>query len=422
MIVSTCNRVEVVAAGDDEHRGELTAVARATVETLSARAPEIQQHLYTHSGPDAVRHLFRVAASLDSLVLGEPQILGQVKEAFDRARAAKTLGPVLHRVVPRAIRSAKRVRTETTIGAGQVSVPSVAVELTAQIFGDLRRHTAALIGSGEMGESVLRLLRQAGARVLVVGRNAERVATLARDMGAEGRSLSALDATLVEADVFVTTTSAPHFVVDRDRVAAVRRARRGRNLFFIDLAVPRDVDPRVGEIDGVFLYNIDDLSRVVADGLKTRAREAERGEAIVAEEARGYDRWAEAEQVTPTVVALRNRLRAVLTGEVARSLEGRLRHYEAAEREVLEKMIEAFVNKVMHGPTRRLRSLAADASSRGDLEQYLGTLTDLFELSATPAEGSSDPEAAVSVDPPDAESDDFASEELERGTPRQGIR
>jgi glutamyl-tRNA reductase len=383
LVVSTCNRVEFVAAGSDGARSNLDAVARAVVDGVVSHAPGIGGHLYRHVGGDAVRHLFRVAASLDSLVVGEPQILGQLKDAYDVAREAGTAGAVLNRVVPRAIKSAKRVRSETTIGAGLVSVPSVGVDLARQIFGDLSRHTAALVGSGEMAESVAKLLRQAGSRLIVVGRNVDRVAELAGSLGGEGRGMEALDSTLVEADVVITATSAPGYVLDAARVRGARKARKGRSLFLIDLAVPRDVDPAAGDLDGVFLYNVDDLSKVVAESLEGRKREAERAELIVDEEAASYDRWAEAEQVTPTIVALRERLRGILEGEVDRSLSGRLRHLGPSDRDALLVMVEAALNKMLHPPTTRLRRMATTPAARPDLEQMIAALGELFELGET---------------------------------------
>jgi glutamyl-tRNA reductase len=344
-------------------------------------------HLYTHTGGDAVRHLFRVAASLDSLVLGEPQILGQVKDAYDLARESGTVGTVLHRLIPRAIRAAKRVRSETTIGAGQVSVPSVAVDLARQIFGDLSRHRAALVGSGEMGEAVAKLLRQGGSRLFVLGRNQERVGEIARAIDGEPRGLHELRATLAEADVVVTTTSAPGFVVDAETVAWARKARRGRSLFFIDLAVPRDVDPSVGALDGVFLYNVDDLSSVVAESFASRRREAEHAERIVREEAESYERWADAEQATPTIVALRERLGGILLAEVDRSLSGKLRHLGGEERAALAVMVDAALNKMLHSASTRLRALASEPASRTELEQAASALRDLFELDPPSAAG-----------------------------------
>jgi glutamyl-tRNA reductase len=379
LLVSTCNRVELVAAGRSGFDSDLESLANACIEALVAHASGIGPHLYAHLGGAAVRHLFRVAASLDSMVLGEPQILGQVKQAYEVARNTGTVGPVLHRTLPRAIRTAKRVRTETAIGSGQVSVPSVAVDLTREIFGDLSGHTALLVGSGEMAEAVARLLKVGGAKLAVVGRTLARAEALASAVGGSARPWSALQQSLVEADVVVTSTSAPHFVVDYEMVSAARRARRGKNQFFIDLAVPRDVEPRIDTLDGEFLYNIDDLSKVVSDSLCTRTREAATAEAIVRREAEGYDRWADAEQATPTIVQLRARLSSALEEELSRSLRGKLKHLPATDRKALLKMLESAVNRLLHQPTIRLRQAALDRAQDGlSLEQLSAALSELF--------------------------------------------
>ena len=392
LLVSTCNRVELVAAGRAGFDSDLGRVAQACIDALAQNAPGIAPHLYAHVGGAAVRHLFRVAASLDSMVLGEPQILGQVKEAYEVARKAGTVGSVLHRTLPRAIRAAKRVRTETAIGNGQVSVPSIAVDLTRQIFGDLSGHTALLVGSGEMAEAVARLLKVGGAKIVVVGRTLSRAEELASVVGGSARPWEALQQSLVEADVVVTSTSAPHYVVDFEMVSAARKARRGRSQFFIDLAVPRDVDPRVEKIDGQFLYNIDDLSKVVAETLSTRSREAASAEAIVGREAEGYDRWADAEQATPTIVALRTRLTASLEEELARSLRGKLKHLPADDRAALGKMIESAVNRLLHQPTIRLRQAAQGrAQDTLSLEQLTAAISELFSFDGE-SEGVSSPD------------------------------
>jgi glutamyl-tRNA reductase len=382
LIVSTCNRVELVAAPRAAGEPDLERVAEICARALAARAPAVAPYLYRYSGGAAVRHLFRVAASLDSLVLGEPQILGQVKDAYELARHAGTIGSILHRTLPRALRAAKRVRTETSIGSGQVSVPSVALDLTRQIFGELGRRSVLLVGSGEMAETVAKLLRGAGAKIVVVGRTRERVDELARGVGGQGRTWSELRATLCEADVVITSTSAPGFVIERDMVSHARRSRRGESQFYVDLAVPRDVDPRVESIEGVFLYNVDDLSRVVEGTLSSRSREAERAEAIVQSEAQGYDRWADAEQATPTIVALRARLRAALEAELSRSLRGRLKHLGGEERAALSVMLEASLNRVLHGPTVRLRQVAVERQNEGlSFEELRAALDELFALS-----------------------------------------
>ncbi len=398
LLVSTCNRVELVAAGRAGFDSNLNDVAKACVDALDAHAPGIAQHLYAHTGGAAVRHLFRVAASLDSMVLGEPQILGQVKDAYEVARAAGTVGSVLHRTLPRAIRAAKRVRTETAIGSGQVSVPSIAVDLTRQIFGDLTGHRALLVGSGEMAEAVARLLKVGGASIVVVGRTLSRAEELAAAVGGTARPWEALQQSLVEADVVVSSTSAPHHVIDYDMVSAARRARRGKNQFFIDLAVPRDIDPRIEGLDGEFLYNIDDLSKVVAETLSSRSREAASAEAIVGREAEGYDRWADAEQATPTIVALRTRLTSALEEELARSLRGRLKHLPTEDRQALAKMIESAVNRLLHQPTIRLRQAALDRTQDTlSLEQLSAAISELFSFDAE-TEAASSPSTAPSAE------------------------
>jgi glutamyl-tRNA reductase len=379
MLVSTCNRVEVVVAPALEEPIEVAT--RAVSRALDARAPGVASHLYVYEGTAAVRHLFRVAASLESLVLGEPQILGQVKDALACARGAGTVGGRLERVVARAIRAAKRVRTDTSIGTGLVSVPSVAVDLARQIFGGLSGRAAVLIGSGEMAESVARLLRGDGSRILVVGRNEHRVAEIARTTDGEPRSWNDLEASLIEADVVITSTSAPAPIIGRDLVASLRRKRRGRRLFFIDLAVPRDVDPAVDAIDWVFSYNVDDFSRVVAESLSVREREAEEASRIVELEVQSFERWADAEQVTPVLVALRTRMREILELELDRSLSGRLKHLGDIERDNLRTMLEAATKKIMHNPTVRLRELAADRETDNYRSDSLAdALMELFEL------------------------------------------
>jgi glutamyl-tRNA reductase len=283
------------------------------------------------------------------------------------------------------------VRTETAIGAGQVSVPSVAVDLARQIFGDFRKHTVLLIGSGEMSETVAKLLRNAGAPLVVLGRNEARVAELAKSVGGVPRAFKELEPALIESDIVITSTSAPHYVIEHELVHRTRRKRRGRNLFFVDLAVPRDVDPRVEREDGVFLYNVDDFSRVVAESHSGRQREAERAETIIEAEADGYDRWAEAARVTPTLVALRDRLRAALEAELDRSLRGKLKNLGPAEREAMQAMLEAALNKMLHAPTARLREIAGDREFEGfRAEQLASALTELFAL-----DRESEPETAV---------------------------
>ncbi len=357
MVLSTCNRTELVAACDSQTPlDSLTDELRAMIV---GRVPETDGHLYLHGGKAAVRHIFRVVSSLDSLVVGEPQILGQFKDAFELARQHGTVGNHLHRVVSRALRTAKRVRHETQVGSGQVSVPTVALDLAKQIFGEMSGHTVVLLGTGEMGELVARLLQQSGARLVIVGRNALRVGELQNRYQAEGRAFDALEASLSEADVVVTSTSAPSPIVDRLLIKRVMRKRRGRDLFFVDVAVPRDVNPDVDTLDGVYRYDVDDLAAVVSRSHGSREKEAERAERIVNEEVARFERWVEAEQVTPFVRTLRQHIGRTLHQELGRSLRSRLKHLDDTERLHLERMIDAAVNKLMHDPTMQLRKWAS---------------------------------------------------------------
>lgn len=382
LLISTCNRVELVAAAASGAALEHVALACRSALAAAGRAGAGEAVLAMRTGGDAVRHLFNVAASLDSMVLGEPQILGQVKDAYETAKAAGTVGAVLHRTLARAIHTAKLVRSRTSIGSGQVSVPTVAVDYARRIFGNLADKTVLLVGSGDMAETVARLLQSSGARILVVGRTLEKAEALAAAVSGSARAWSDLRAVLPEADVVITSTSAPGYVIDEEMVGRARKSRRGRNQFYIDLAVPRDVSPAVEGLDGVFLYNIDDFSRLVGETLATRSREAERASAIIDEEAKAFDRWADAEQATPLVVSMRNRIRAALGVELERSLRGKLRHLGPAERAALETMLDASVNRVLHTPTTRLREAAADASLDGPaFGELVVALDRLFALS-----------------------------------------
>lgn len=375
VVLSTCNRVEIFAAPTIGR--SLDATRAFVMSKLVAMGGDIaRQHLQAKEGTDAIRHLFRVASSLDSLVVGEPQILGQLKDAIVTAQQAKTLGQTLGKAMLRAIRVGKRVRHETSIGAGQVSVSSVSVDLAQEIFGDLKGRKAALVGAGEMAEAAARLLAKAGAKIVVLNRSPARANVLAQDVGGEPRPMSDLEKTLVEVDIAIASTSSPTHVISTDLVKRVRKARRGRSLFLIDIAVPRDVDPAVNELDGVYLYDVDDLSRIVAESLEGRAVEAIRAEAIVAEETTAFEQWTLEREFTPTIAKMFTRTRNVLATELEKSLSGRLKHLGPAEKEALFAMIGAATNKLLHAPVTRLRELAGDA--RADI--YVEAVQDLFEL------------------------------------------
>jgi glutamyl-tRNA reductase len=385
MFLSTCNRVEVIVlakAGkslEDAKRGASRAVREALREQIGASSiDDLGDWLYEKSGDDAVRHIFRVAASLDSMVLGEPQILGQVKGAYDAAVAAGALRSHLARCVHRAFTVAKRIRSETQLGAGIVSISSVAVDLAKRIFGDLGTSTVLLVGAGEMAEQAAKSLAKSAKSIRVCNRSFERAATLAAAFGGTAAPLDQLEAELVISDVVVASTSSKSFVITRDLVKRVMKQRKGKTLFLIDIAVPRNVDPEVHKLDNVYVYNVDDLEAEVAENMKARQGEVLAAEEIVAAELSEWAAWARGLNVNPTVVALRARTRGVLVAELERSLSGRLKHLAEGDRAALAQMVESATNKLLHAPTTRLKHAASmsDADA-GDLVHALHHLFDL---------------------------------------------
>jgi glutamyl-tRNA reductase len=362
VVVATCNRVELYAIGD-----EADAVAGALRHHLLSRGgPGVS--LYEYRGEDAVRHAFRVCASLDSLVVGEPQILGQVKEAVAAARSAGGLRGGLGRVMARAFQTAKRVRTETGIAEGQVSVASVAVDLARGIFGDLVGRKVLVVGAGKMALGAARTLARAGASLLIANRSFERAEALAREHGATAHPLTDLGMLLQHVDVAVCSTGASGYLLTRHEVALAMKARRGRGLFLIDIAVPRNIEPAAGDLDSVFLYNVDDLERAVADGGHGRAVATTEAERVVAEELSSF-RADEAAQRSagPTIVALRRRFRDAAAAELERSLAGKLRHLSEGDRAAVEAMLDALTNKLLHAPTVAMKEAATGPDGDGVL-------------------------------------------------------
>jgi glutamyl-tRNA reductase len=383
MFLSTCNRVEIIALPKEKTNFEEAArlASRAIREALreqigASSIDELADWLYERTGEEAVRHVFRVAASLDSMVLGEPQILGQVKDAYDAAVAAGALRSHLSRCVSRAFGVAKRVRTETALGAGTVSISSVAVDLAKRIFGDLATSTVLLVGAGEMAEQAAKSLGKGAKAIRICNRSFDRAAQLAQSFGGTAAPLDQLEVELAVSDVVVASTASKSFVVTRDLVKRVMRARKGRTLFFIDIAVPRNVEPDVHQLDNVYVFNVDDLEQEVAENMKARQKEVAAAEAIVDAELAEWKKWARGLDVQPTIVGLRAKTRAVLVAELERSLGGRLKHLGEADRAALAQMMESATNKLLHAPTTRLRS-AASTSDGGDLVRVVQHLFDL---------------------------------------------
>jgi glutamyl-tRNA reductase len=356
LLISTCNRVELYATSADP-----VAAAHSAREAFAGRLsnPVPDDVLYQERGVDAIRHVFRVASSLDSLVVGEPQILGQVKEAFDAAKGAGTVGTLLGRCFTQAFATAKRVRHETGIAEGTVSVSSIACELAKKIFGNLEGRRTLLLGAGEMGESAARSLRQTGTQLHVVNRSEERAQRLAEVCGGRAVPYERLSLELADADVVIASTASEKFILTPELMKGVVRTRRHRPLFIIDIAVPRDVDPRVGNMDNVFVYDVDDLQQVAEENLSVRAREAARAEQIVEEEVEAFLSWRRSLDLAPTIVALRERFGQIATEELERALP-RLASASASDRAVLEAMGRSLVNKLLHQPMTQLKAGAGE--------------------------------------------------------------
>jgi glutamyl-tRNA reductase len=365
MILSTCNRVELYARekGDDV----AARLAGFLAESHSVALPEIEPSLYRLSGGDAVRHAFRVAASLESMVLGESQILGQVKEAYQVAEQAGTLGVVLGTLRNRTLGAAKRTRSETAIGRNAVSISHVAVELARKIFGDLKEKQVLLVGAGKMSEIAARNLVRDGARATVVGgRSMGRATALAEALGGQAVPIETLPQELVRADIVISSTAAPCFIISRADVASACQARRHRPLFLIDIAVPRDIEPSVSELDGVFLYDIDDLKAVAEANLRERQREARDVEAIVEAEIHAFLDWQRSLDAVPLLVELRQRADGVRRAEIEKA-RGRLGSLSPEQEQAIEALTTGIVNKLLHAPTVRLKELAQNGRAPEDI-------------------------------------------------------
>ena len=369
--LSTCNRTEIYLAHEDRVRGEEQAVT-ALAEMAGLAPEEIAPSLYRLTDEAAAVHLFRVAAGLDSLVPGEAEILGQVRDAA----GVSSTGPLLDRLFRQALYVGKKVRANTAISESPASVSAAGAALAAQVFGDLDGCRVLLIGAGKVGELAARNLLSRGARIAVVAsRGGERGEELARRVGGQASPLEAALDSLDDVDVVVSSTSSPGVVVSRDRVAAALRGRRGKPLFLIDLAVPRDLDPAINDLPGCYLYDIDDLEAVVAESLAGRRREAERAEAIVAEEAERFRAWQASLDVVPAIASLRARAEEIRAGELAKA-ETALERLSDGERRAVELLTAQIVNKLLHLPTVRMKEAAAAA----DGVLYADAVRHLFGL------------------------------------------
>jgi glutamyl-tRNA reductase len=375
LLLSTCNRVEVLMA---------TVNTSAAVENVKTYISEFKDvpvtqfdaALYIKEGEAAVRHIFRVASSLDSMMVGEPQILGQIKEAYHLATLKKTSGVILNRLLHRTFFVSKRVRSETGIGDHAVSISYAAIELGRKIFGSLEGKKALLIGAGEMAELVVeQLVRNRVRDIIVANRTFERGVELARKFNGKAIRFEEIADFLKLTDIIISSTGSPDFIIKRGQLKGFIRSRRNRPIFFIDIAVPRDIDPEINRLANSYVYDIDDLKGVIDENIADRTREAIKGERIVDEAVIRFGQWYESLDVVPTIIELRNKMHTIAETEIKKTIQS-LNHLSDNDSQAIYKMTESLINKILHDPTVFLKN----AGCHVDKSVYLDIARKLFKL------------------------------------------
>ena len=374
ILFSTCNRVEVLFVTDDKNPA-ISATKKFIADFNKIPLEEFEKSLYVHEGDEAVRHVFRVASSLDSMVVGEPQILGQIKTAYRTATAINTSGVILNRLLHRTFFVAKRIRTETGIGDRAVSISFAAVELGRKIFGTLEGKTVLLIGAGEMAElAVEHLVRNKVGDIYVANRTFENAVVLAKKFKGQALHFEEISTCLKFTDIIISSTGAADFVITRDQVKGVLRVRRSRPLFFIDIAVPRDIDPAINRLSNSYVYDIDDLKDVVDENMEDRQQEAVKAERIVDEAVISFRHWHAGLDVVPTIIALRNKVTSIAQAEIKKTLQSN--KFSDSGVEALNKMTAALINKILHDPTIFLKK----NGMLSDRSHYIDAVRKLFNL------------------------------------------
>ncbi|MHB0977100.1 MAG: glutamyl-tRNA reductase [Candidatus Aquicultorales bacterium] len=374
VILSTCNRMEIYAVVEDVADGkEQVADFLRNYHELDR---DLDGYLYFHEGPSAVHHVFRVVSSLDSMIVGEAQILGQVKEAYQWAYEAQATSVVLNRLFRHALQVGKRVRTETEIGESAVSISYAAVELAKKVFESLAGRTALIVGAGEMSELTARHLVSNGvARVLVTNRTFARAKELAQKFGGEPIKFDDFTHRLPEADIVISSTASPDYVITKAAVGAAMQRRRNKPIFLIDIALPRDIDPEVGKLYNVFVYDIDDLESVVQSNMEERTRSAQVCEGIVEHEVTDFISWISTLEVVPTIAALRDKAEGIRLLELEKTLR-RFKDLSDDELSALNALTTGIINKLLHAPVVR----AKECANRKDGYLYIESLRHLFDL------------------------------------------
>ena len=374
VLLSTCNRVEMIFTTKNPE--EALSEAKSFLSKFKNVPPDsFEKALYLHRGDQAVRHIFRVAASLDSMMVGEPQILGQVKEAYRIATEQKSSGVILNRLLHKTFFVAKRIRTETAIGNSAVSISYAAIELGRKIFGTLEGKNALLIGAGEMAElAVEHLLRHRIGKIFVANRTFERAVGLAGKFKGQPVHIEEVPDTLPLVDIVISSTGSPDYVVTRSQVKPIMKERRNRPVFFIDIAVPRDIDPDLNRLTNVYVYDIDDLNGIVDENIEDRGREAIKGERIVEEAAIHFRRWLENLSVVPTIKALKDKVEKITRAELDKTRSSQ--QFSPEQSAALERMTAATVKKILHDPTILLKT----AGCYADKSQHIDLTRKLFKL------------------------------------------
>ncbi|MBU3947106.1 MAG: glutamyl-tRNA reductase [Proteobacteria bacterium] len=374
VLFSTCNRVEILMVASDKTKAVETAKKQLSA-FKNVPLSKFEQSIYVYEGDEAVRHIFRVASSLDSMMIGEPQILGQIKEAYLMATKRKTSGVILNRLLHRTFFVAKRVRTETGIGSSAVSISYAAIELARKIFGLLEDKKVLLIGAGEMAElAVEHLIRNKVKEIFIANRTFKNGVELARRFGGNVISFEEITDFIKQVDIIISSTGSSDIIITKKQVKQIMPGRKNRPLFFIDIAVPRDIDPEINKLNNTYVYDIDDLNGVIDENIEDRNKEAIKGERIIDEAVINFKKWYDSLDVVPTIVELRNKIDSIVSAEVEKTMQSI--KLSESDREALSRMKNALINKIVHNPILLLKRDGCHGSN----SIYIDVVRKLFKL------------------------------------------
>jgi len=374
-ILSTCNRVEIYARANCQDSA-IKAIKQFICDFHEVSPVELEDHFYSYRNEEAVEHLFRVSSSLDSMILGEAQILGQVKDAYSLAKDLRSTGLVLNQLFEKAFSIAKKVREETGIAERSVSISSAAVELAQKIFDDLENRTVMLVGTGEMAELAAKHLISYGVKtVYVTSRTYDRAANLARTLNGSALDFEAFKNELHRADIVITSTSAPNFIIKKEMVEKAIHERKNKPIFFIDIAVPRDIEPDVNDLENIYLYDIDDLHVVVSANMKEREKEADNAMNFISQEVTKFNNWVGTLDAVPTIVEIRKKAENIRMQEIEKTLK-KISYLSEDDKKLLRQMSSSMVNKILHKPTIKLKQ----KTQSEDGHVYLKAIRHLFHL------------------------------------------